>query len=260
MSSENPMDNNLTEYRVDYFLSAADCNAQQEMSLPLLAQRLIDISTLHASAIGVGYEHLLKDNNAWVLSRISVELTRFPSINKPYSLTTWVEGLNRHFSERIVEIRDENDEVIGYGRLTWVAINIVTRRPADLTPLLSKITPSKCKCPIERHPRLGPIGIPDHVTMYKFQYSDIDFNRHVNSTRYIQFILDRWSVSHFDLNRVSRFDIAYQAEAHFDDVVEVRCKGDEETQDVEIARDGAVCTRARIKFCPRTLPIIPVTN
>ncbi|MDE6345554.1 MAG: hypothetical protein K2L55_02670 [Muribaculaceae bacterium] len=254
------MDNNLTEYRVDYFLSAAECNAQQEISLPLLAQRLIDISTAHASAIGVGYEHLLKDNNAWVLSRVSVELTRFPSINKSYSLITWVEDINRHFSERIVEIRDDKDETIGYGRLTWVAINIVTRRPADLTSLLDKITPSKCKCPIERHPRLVSLGIPDHVTMYKFQYSDIDFNRHVNSTRYIQFILDRWGVNHYDLNRVSRFDISYHSEAHFEDVVEVRCKGDEETQDVEIARDGVVCTRARIKFCPRSLPIIPAAD
>ncbi len=254
------MDNGMTEYKVDFFLSAAECNAQQEISLPLLAQRLIDISTAHASAIGVGYEHLLKDNNAWVLSRLSIELTRFPSINKPYSLVTWVEDLNRHYSERIVELRDDLGEAIGYGRLTWVAINIVSRRPADLTPLLHKVTPSNRRCPIERHPRLGSIGIPDHVTMYKFQYSDIDFNRHVNSTRYIQFILDRWGVSHYDLNRVSRFDISYHAEAHFEDVVEVRCKGDEETQDVEIARDGVVCTRARIKFCPRSLPIIPVKN
>lgn len=254
------MDNNLTEYKVDYFLSAAECNAQQEISLPLLAQRLIDISTAHASALGVGYEHLLKDNNAWVLSRLSIELSRFPSINKPYSLITWVEDLNRHFSERIVELRDDSGDVIGYGRLTWVAINIVTRRPADLTSLLDRITPSERRCPIERHPRLGPLGIPDHVTMYKFQYSDIDFNRHVNSTRYIQFILDRWGVNHYDLNRVSRFDISYHSEAHFDDVVEVRCKGDEETQDVEIARNGVVCTRARIRFCPRSLPINTATR
>lgn len=245
--------NNLTEYRVDYFLSPAECNAQQEMSLPLLVQRLIDISTAHASALGVGYERLLKDNNAWVLSRLSVELKRFPAINRGYSLTTWVEDVNRHFSERIVEIRGESGEVIGYGRLTWVAINITTRRPADLTPLIASITPSENRCPIDKHPRLAPLGIPDRVTMYKFRYSDIDFNRHVNSTRYVEFILDRWSVSHFDQNRVARFDIAYQSEAHYDDVVEVRCKGDEETQDVEIARDGTACTRARIKFCPRSI-------
>lgn len=247
----------LTEYRIDCFLNAAECNAQQEMSLPFLAQRLIDIATLHANALGVGYEHLIKDNNAWVLSRLSIELTAVPSIDKAYSLTTWVESVNRHYSERIVEIRDDHNEVIGYARLTWVAINILTRRPADLTPLLDKIKPSECRCPIERHPRLGALGVPDDVASYRFRYSDIDFNRHVNSTRYIQIILDRWGVDFFDRNRVSRFDIAYQAEAHYDDEVEVRSKDDGDVHDVEIARDATVYARARVRFIPRKVTFIP---
>lgn len=245
------MDNRLTEYRIDDFLSAADCNAQQQMSLPLLVQRLLDIATAHAAALGVGYEQLLADNNAWVLSRMSVELDRFPSINKPYSLITWVEDVNRHYSERIVEIRDENDTTIGYGRLTWVAINIDTRRPSDLTPYIAKITPSTNRCPVDRFPRLGRIDEPTEVTTYSFRYSDIDFNRHVNSTRYIQLILDRWPLDFFDRNSVRRFDISYHAEAHFGDEVEVRSSEDNGVYDVEIAREGTVCTRARIRFSPR---------
>lgn len=241
----------LTEYRTDYFLSAADCNAQQEISLPLLVQGLLDIATAHANALGVGYDRLIQDNNAWVLSRLSVELSRVPALNESYSLTTWVEDLNRHYSERIVEIRDNKDEVIGYARLFWVAINIATRRPADLTPLLDSITPSKNRCPIERMPRMGAINDPEKVSSYQFQYSDIDFNRHVNSTKYIQLILDSWDLDYFDQNRVSRLDISYHAEAHYGDNVEVRIKCEDEIQDIEIARDGAVCTRARIKFAPR---------
>lgn len=245
------MEEKKAEYRVDYYLTAAECDAQQEMSLPLLTQRLIDIATAHANALGVGYDYLIKDNNAWVLSRLSVELTRIPSINTAYSLITWVEELNRHFSERIVEIRDGEDKVMGYARLTWVAINISTRRPADLSQMLGKITPSQLRCPIERMPRLGKIGDADMVTSYLFQYSDIDFNRHVNSTRYVQVILDRWGLDFFDRNRVSRFDIIFHSEALFGETVEVRSVGDEAMQDVEIVREGAVCTRARIKFSQR---------
>lgn len=247
------MDRQLTEYRIDDFLSAAECNAQQEISLTLLAQRLLDIATAHVAALGVGYEHLLENNHAWVLSRLSIELRSFPSINRPYSLITWVEDVNRHYSERIVEIRDDNDRPIGYGRLTWVAIDIKTRRPADLTPYVDKITPSSNRCPIERFPRLGRLEASDSVTTYRFRYSDIDFNRHVNSTRYIQLILDRWPLDFFDRNRVARFDISYHAEAHFDDEVEVRGKGDDKMHDVEIVHDGTVYTRARIKFSPRSI-------
>lgn len=248
------MTDQVKEFTINCFLSAAECNAQQEMSLPMLAQRLIDVSTAHANATGIGYDRLIVDNNAWVLSRITIEMERMPAINENYSLTTWIETLNRHFSERIVEIDDGEGRPIGYGRLIWVAINIKTRRPADLTPLFPMVEISDRPCPIAKQARLTAIGAPDHVAVYKFQFSDIDFNRHVNSTRYIQFILDQWGVAFFDMNRVARFEIAYQAEAHYDDVVEVRRRGDEETQDFEIARNGTVCTRARVKFSPRSLP------
>lgn len=244
-------DKSRREYSLDYFLSAAECNAQQEISLPLLAQRCIDISTAHANHINVGYSRMLEDNAAWVLSRITIEVDRMPHINEHIRLTTWIETVNRHFSERIVEISDSDGNAIGYARLVWVGINIVTRRPVDLTPLFGALEPSDRRCPIARMGRLTVLGQPDHITMYNFRFSDIDFNRHVNSTRYIEFMLDQWGVAFFDVNRVKRFEIAYIAEAHYDDIVEVRRSGDAEVQDFEIARDGAVCTRARITFEPR---------
>lgn len=245
------MDDSRKEYSLIYFLSAAECNAQREISLPLLAQRFIDISTAHANHIDVGYERLLRDNAAWVLSRITIETTRMPRINERIKLITWIRDINRHFSERIIEVDGEDGNPIGYGRLVWVGIDITTRRPIDLTPLFPLLETSDRPCPIARQSRLSLIGEPDHITMYNFRFSDIDFNRHVNSTRYIEFILDQWSVAHYDTTRIKRFEIAYQAEAHYDDIVEVRRKGDAEIQDFEIARNGAVCTRARVTFEPR---------
>lgn len=244
-------DSSQKEYTVSYFLSAAECNAQREMSLPLLAQRFLDISTAHANEIGVGYERMLANGAAWVLSRITIGIDRMPSISEHLTLRTWVENINRLFCERIIEVSDAEGTPIAYGRTIWAGINMATRRPSDLTPLFPEIEISDRPCPIAKHSKLSPIGDPDHITMYNFRFSDIDFNRHVNSTRYIEFMLDQWGVSFFDRNRVSRFEIAYLAEAHFNDIVEVRRKGDAQVQDFEIARNGAVCTRARITFAPR---------
>lgn len=241
----------IKEFTIDCFLSAAECNAQQEMSLPLLVQRLIDVSTAHANATGIGYDRLLQFNSTWVLSRLTVEMERLPSVNENYSLTTWIETLNRHFSERNVEIRDNRGKAIGYARLVWVAIDIDSRRPADLSPLLDSVETSAKDCPIARQTRLTPIGDPDDISMYRFRFSDIDFNRHVNSTRYIQLILDCLSLEFFDKRRVAGFEIAYHNEACYGDIAEVRRKGDENAQEFEIVRDDTVCTRARVRFSPR---------
>ena len=37
-------------------------------------------------------------------------------------------------------------------------------------------------------------------------YCDVDFNRHVNSSRYIELLLVRWSLDFHDRNRLTRFE------------------------------------------------------
>jgi acyl-ACP thioesterase len=241
----------LKEYSIERFLSAAECNAQSEISLPLLAQRLIEVSTAHANALNIGYDRLTPDGNAWVLSRMNIKIDRMPAINRNYRMITWLESLNRHFSERNVEIQDADGSTIGYARLIWVAINIDSRRPADLSEYMQGIETSDRPCPIDKSQRLPLITEPDVCTTYQFKYSDIDFNRHVNTSRYIQFILDNWDVEFFDRNRIAAFEIAFRNEVRHDQMVEVCRKTDNHTHDIQLMRDGAVCTRAHILFATR---------
>lgn len=238
------------EMTIKYFLTAAGCNAQKMMPLPALTQKLIDVATAHANALDVGYVRLLDFNAAWVLSRVSIEMSRYPGINEEYSITTWVENVNRRFSARNFMISGASGEVLGYARSIWVAIDIETRRPADLAPIVGNIIPSDRACPIEPFPRLAPIENPEKVAEHVFRFCDIDFNRHVNTTRYVEAILNQWSMNFYDRNRISRFDILFLAEAHFDDAVaiEIRTDSDARLADVAIIHDGIQCTRSRLMF------------
>lgn len=240
-----------SEYRAGFFLSAGECNAQSVMPLPLLVQRIIEVATLHANSLGIGYSRLCGFNMAWVLSRASIEMTRYPGINENYSLTTWIESANRHFSERNVEIADGDGVVIGYARTLWVAIDVANRRGADMSPLLPGLPLSDRECPIARQPKLRAVTDSDSVRNHRFSYCDIDFNRHVNSTRYVETILNNWSVDFFDSNVVKRFDIAYLSEIHYNDEVTVATKADGNCCEVEFVNGGVPCTRARILFEPR---------
>ena len=47
------------EYIHRYFLTAGECNAQKEMSISLLTQRVIEVATEHANILGVGYADLV---------------------------------------------------------------------------------------------------------------------------------------------------------------------------------------------------------
>lgn len=238
--------------KIDHYLTAAECGPQQEITLSTFTQRVIDAATAHANILGVGYNRLMEHNSAWVLSRLSIDMKRFPSVAENYSFTTWVESVNRHFSERNMKICDESGAPIGYVRTIWVAIDITTRRPADLTPFIGNLKADTIECPIEKTPRLRPIVDKSFNIEHTFRYSDTDFNRHVNTTRYIESILNRWNIEFFDKYRISRFDINYIAEARCDEKVDISYFDvDDNIVDVEITREDTCCTRARITFAER---------
>ncbi len=205
-----------------YRLTAAQCNAQRELAPAMLVQHIIEVATLHADALGVGFKNLAANGILWVLSRCAFEVKRYPRLLEEYSLTTWVETYNRHFSERNFEIRGEDGEVIGFARTIWVPIDLKTRRPANLDSFgfLNDVIIDKA-CPITRQGKLRPIDPPQMCHPYKFQVSDIDVNRHVNSSRYVELIINQMDLPTYDRFYVARFEIEYRHEAHYGDEVEV---------------------------------------
>lgn len=218
------MTENLPQtYSIDGFLTAGETNAQGEMPLWLIVQNLINLATLHANALGVGYADLKPLGIGWVLTHVAIVMKRYPTINETYRLTTWIEGYNRLYSDRCFVLTDASGNEIGHMRTNWVAMDMVKRTAADLSVLpTDRFVVHDGKCPVERARKLQPLGEEAKDVEYTFKYSDTDFNRHVNTVMYIRHILNQWDMSHYDRNIIGRFDIAFHAECHYNDTVKIR--------------------------------------
>ncbi|MDE6853770.1 MAG: acyl-[acyl-carrier-protein] thioesterase [Muribaculaceae bacterium] len=231
-----------------YILTAGESDAEGRMPLTLLTERLIENATEHANALGIGYADLLPLGIGWVLSRVSIEMTSWPRINESYTVTTWIESYNRRFSERNFEITGSDGHVYGYARTVWVAIDFNSRALADLSAFSSDRFPLENReCPIGRTPRIVTPGDDADCDMYTFRYRDLDFNRHVNTVRYIDLILNHWPLEHFDAKVVSRFDIHFHHECHFGDSVCLRVEPTDSGDVCDIiAPDGTRAVAARV--------------
>lgn len=240
-------------YTHRYRLLAAQCNAQRELAPAQLVQQIIEVATEHADALNVGFERLAQDGILWVLSRLSFEVKRYPTLFEEYSLSTWIEGYNRHFSARNFEICGSDGEILGYARTIWVAIDMKTRRPADISSLsYISDTAIDYPCPIPRQGKIRPIDPPQIAHDYRFRVSDIDCNRHVNSARYVELILNQLDLSAFDECFLSHFEIEYRREAHFDDVVEVASAYDDQQALITaIALEGDPVCISKTLLTPR---------
>ncbi len=241
-------------YKREFFLTAGQCTPQNELPLQTLARDLIEVATLHANALGVGYVRLCELRLSWVLSRLSIEMVRWPGVNSGYIIDTWVQTHNRRFSERDFRITDSDGNVMGYARSIWMAIDTETRAGGDLSPLT---TLAGAMNPIDIP--MAPMGrmasaVPDsaEVTPYTFRYTDCDNNRHVNTARYIEVMLNRWDMDFYDSHIIGRFDIAFHNECRYGDMVDVsRWSAPEADSYVALTADSQPVVRAMFRFTPR---------
>ncbi len=212
-----------TQFSHHYILTAGESDAEGRMPLTLVTERVIEVATEHANALGIGYDALIKENIGWVLSRLSIEMVRYPVINEGYTLSTWIESYNRHFSERNFVMTDSAGRVMGYMRTVWVGMDYASRSVADLTKLERVPFPvPDVPCPIAKTPRIPALGAGADCESYTFRYRDLDFNRHVNTVRYLDLILNHWSLDHYDHNVAARFDIMFHRECHYGQTVDLR--------------------------------------
>lgn len=237
-----------------YYLTAARCDAQRELAPWDLTQQIIEVATEHADILGVGFKDLQRHGTLWVLSRIAIEMKRYPTPLEHYAINTWIEGFNRHFSERNMEIVGEDGSPMGYARTIWMAIDMNTRRPANLqamTHLASTV--SDKPCPIAKQGKIRTDAEPTIHNEYTFRLSDIDFNRHVNSCRYIELIFNQLSLETMDRYYSSRLEVEYRNEAHFADMVAVDTAIDpaDGSYVTTVDREADRIVTARLTLTPR---------
>lgn len=243
----------LKEFTQQYHLTAGECNPQLEMPLPLLMSRIIEIATLHANNWGVGYAHLIQENQAWVLSRVTIEMKRYPRVNEAYSLTTWIEDYNRHFSLRNMEIQGADGETLGYARTVWVVINLATRESVDISSLsYIRENISERQCPIAAQSRLR-LQQETRSVEHTFGYVECDLNRHVNTIRYLELMLNQFDLETYDTCQVQRMEIAFMKETRYGETVMVKVDGSNPQNCVLSIDDstGVSHCRGRLVFEPR---------
>lgn len=180
-----------------------------------LGRRILACAELHAGVRG--FARLEQDGCPllWVLSRLVIEMERWPRLGETYTITTWVRRYYRYFCDRCFEITDGEGKVIGRAFTIWAMIDALTRRSHLLGDLVGKTMEPYCDA--ERQCNIRPLTkvktpagpLVDERVVY---YSDIDENNHVNSIRYIDFALDTFPASYYTNNTPARIEMAYHNE------------------------------------------------
>lgn len=186
------------------------------LPLPMIGNYLLHCAGEHAQQKGFGFNDMSERSCAWVLSRMAIEMKRYPSMSESLIIQTWVEDVGRLFTNRCFTLKDKDNNPIGYARSIWAAIDMETRKPSDLTVLGNlKAYITDVPCPIDKPGKIVPAETDSKGEVYQVKYSDLDVNGHFNSIKYIEHLLNLFDIEMFKEQEISRFEISYLAEGRY---------------------------------------------
>ena len=216
--------------RYDYAVQPREVDLTKRATIITLGDSILHTAGEDADRIGFGIRNLQSKDSTWVLSRMAVEIGRL--------MTT------RNFI-----VTDAGGQRIAAASTLWAMIDVKTRQPLDLR---DNVDYSRAllaiPCPIDKPAKIGRIeGVP--CDSRRVRYSDIDFNQHTNSMKYIQWMLDALPLEKLTGCRMKRLDVNFVHETRYGQQLVVCCEYGTDRDRFEIRfEDGTAACKAAIRW------------
>lgn len=231
-----------------HLVEPQDVDFTLRASISNLIAKTLNVAGTDADSKGFGIRALKPENRSWVLSRMAIEIDRRPAEYTPYNITTWVSDYGRAMSTRNF-VLDCEGEIFGRATTQWSMIDFNTRRAVDLRYIAEHNDAVwNEEPPIERAGKLAAVEAEGTMT-HRVAYSDIDFNRHTNSLRYFDLMLDCLPIELHETDRPVRVDINFLNETRYGQELTVGYRHEGDRWEFEVATDeGTVACRTSFEW------------
>jgi len=184
-----------------------------KMTLSAAFQFFQELAISHAENLGVGREDMVRNGQIWILSRMSVLVNRRPNYCETVDIRSWPCGWDKLFAIRDYEIRDSENTAVVSARSAWLIIDLEKRRPLRPQAVMDNLPLNEGLEALTAEAE-GAAGLAERNGLQKAAerkalYTDVDYNRHVNNVRYIQWIEDSLDPELLYNSGKMRLDINY---------------------------------------------------
>ncbi|MBD3582960.1 acyl-[acyl-carrier-protein] thioesterase [Flavobacterium selenitireducens] len=213
--------------------------------------RLTDLCNLlqlaagdHAEMGGISFSDMQAYQQAWVLSRMRVEILELPKWKDKVTIKTWIVSLENSRSVRALEMYAGDRKIVGCETF-WAVFNTASRRPEALA--LPHEHFEKFADDFSTNERTSKVDLYDldiKLADHKVLISDLDIVNHANNVKYLEWCLDQFDPEVLMANRIQSIDMNFMKELVLDDVVEI--KADVQQRTFGILKDDKACFGLKI--------------
>lgn len=213
----------MIKYTEKHIIPCYDTDASWRLKPTSFMNMAQEAAGRHAVYLGFGYDDLIRNNTAWILSRVHVEFVDAPKWREEVTLNTWHKGLNRLFYLRDFLVTDNEGKARVKATTSWLVLNLETRKLVRDPMLMEEGTvcnENVIETPADKV-QMPKDAVPELVRSHAVSYSDIDTNGHTNNAMYMQWAMNSVDYEIASSKPVKEFTINFNHETKAGDVVDI---------------------------------------
>lgn len=183
------------KYNYDFTIKYQEVDDKRKLRLSNLVNYLLEVGGTCADELGFGIQYLHPQGLTWILSRMMVEIDELPTYLEHITIETWIEGNAHMLSTRNYRIwlhRGEEKRLIVRAKSVWAVLDLEQRVAVNIfdNPVFDNAVDGE----VLDIKRLRITTIPEPTGSYtdKVHYTDLDYNGHCNSCKYIEKMLNAY--------------------------------------------------------------------
>ena len=178
------------EFVLDGAVSYWNVDRDNVLSLRSLAAFLQEAAIRHADQCGAGAHAKETRGESWVLHRMAVSVTRYPSYEEVLRVVTWSSGVRAFKGYRDFRIYCGSELIVAASSI-WLYVNIGEKAICRVPKDVAEGFPTRhgdAFFPDMEKARLEPPPVGSFERDVSVRYSDFDGNMHVNNTVFFDYL------------------------------------------------------------------------
>lgn len=202
----------MAKYRYTYEIQYQEVDANRRLRLYTLENYLLNVCGRASDEQGIGIRYLYPQGLTWIITSLSLEWSYLPTHGEFITIETWIEKEAHllsvrnfriyllspdtqkpqdgvvHESESVVP---EDAVLIGQGKSVWAVLDLEKREIVNVfeQSVFQNVADGE-ELSMPRAERMRPITEPTCQSTRQICYSDVDYNNHCNSCKYLEIMLD----------------------------------------------------------------------
>ena len=232
----------------DWNINFTQCAPNGYLRYTDLCNLLQLTAAAHSETGGISFMDMQEFDQAWVLSRMRVEITTLPKSGDTVTVKTWINSLENSRSVRALEMHLNGEKIVG-SETFWAVFNTKKRRPEALALPYEhfELYPEK-RATKEGFSKIGLNHDKEIVFEKTVFLSDLDIVNHVNNVKYLEWCMDLVDENLILNQKLESFEMNFMKELSLKDTVVIHESISESDAVFSITKEEKACFALQLNW------------